>query len=77
MVAERIAAADLAVQPEGQVRERARLPQRPDLQPAARGTRRIGENGIIVEVKAEPSEAQRRPTTGERRRRSMTYYELT
>ena len=45
--------AGVQVQPEGEIRERPRLPQRPNLQPAAgTGESTVGENGIIVKVKA-------------------------
>src|SRR5882672_2464202 len=53
MIAERVAAADLAVQPKRQVRQGTRLPWSPDLHPSARRAEGgIGENGIIIEVKA-------------------------
>ena len=52
VISERILAAHLVVQPEREVGQRPGLPQRPDVQPAARrGQGRVGENGIIVKVK--------------------------
>ncbi len=53
VVAQRIAGADGAVQPEAEIREGPSLPRSPDFQPGARRLEdRVGENGIIVKVKA-------------------------
>jgi endonuclease-3 len=64
VIPERIASADLLVQPKCEVCQWPRLPRTPHFQPAHRRSQdRIRENGIIVKVKARP---QRSPKGSQR-----------
>src|ERR1019366_301233 len=65
VVSERVLSPGLVVQPEGEVSERARLSQTPNVQPTpGRGQNRVRENGIIVKMKAR---TERSPKSGQRR----------
>ena len=81
VIAQRVARADLPVHPESEIGERTRLERRPDLDPAARRFQGgVGENGIIVKVKARTERSAKGDQRGGEQKKTRSHdlnYELT
>src|SRR5437016_12568118 len=77
MIPEWIAAADLLVQPEREICQRARLTRSPHLQPTHRRAQdRVGENGIIVKVKTRPQRSPERSHRGAEQKKTLAHVQI-
>src|ERR1035441_6401658 len=77
VVSQRIPGAHLAIQPEREIGERARLERPPDLQPSARRLQGgVGENGIIVKVEARTKRSAKGKQRGGQQNQSLSHDQL-
>src|ERR1039458_9708842 len=77
VVSQRIPGAHLAIQPEREIGERARLERRPHLQPSARRLQGgVGENGIIVKVEARTKRSAKGKQRGGQQNQSLSHDQL-
>src|SRR5207237_10423259 len=74
VIQDRIAAAGFVIQPEREIGQRTRLPQRERPHPPRRRRQvRIGEDGIIVKVKARSERSAERDQRGGQQKESRTH----